>query len=229
MKTISRISKIYSLSLLVSGLFIFSTSSYAAQEEKFDSTLALGGEVHYYSLTNSKMEGLEIGFDSTTALTAKLDYRPLRDWAVKVGLTSFETDMEVGIDERFEHYGSFKQTTISATLLYMSETSKKSPYKMFIGGGLSYHFNDIEKDNQSAYISDFFAKNRTISKVENSLGIHGTIGFKYVLSDHLRIGALLSLSATEAKADVTYPDSSVRESDLSLNAISIGTGLEYQF
>ncbi|MDH3976372.1 MAG: porin family protein [Deltaproteobacteria bacterium] len=221
--------KKYFIPFVGAGLLFISTASFGAEEETFNSSLSVGAEINHLSLTNSKVEGVEIGFDSATVLAAKLDYRLLQNWTLRIGTGSFETDIEAGLDDRFEHYGSFKQKTYSLMLLYMTETSKRSPFKMFIGGGLSYHINDIDKESQSPAISDFFAKNRTISNIENSIGAHGTLGFKYMVSDHLLVGLSLSLSATDAKVDVTYPDSTVRESNLSLNAISVGTALEYQY
>lgn len=213
----------------MAGLLSMATDSLAAEKEEYEKTFSIGFDVQRLSYTNSRVEGVETGFDPATVPTVRLDYRPLQNWAIRISASAFETDIEAGSEDRFENYGTFRQKTYSLTLLYMTETSKKSPFKMFIGGGLSYHVNDIEKDDQSETISDFFAMNRTISNIDDSIGLHGTLGFKYRLSEHLLVNASLALSATDADVEVTFPDSTVRESNLSLNAISIGTGLEYQF
>ena len=157
---------------MAAAMLFFSSPATAAEKKEDKKTLSLGVDLQRLSYTNSKVEGVEIGFDSATVPVIRLDYKPLQNWALRLSASAFETDIEAGNDERFEHYGSFSQKTLSATLLYMTKTSERSPFRMFIGGGLSYHQNDMERENQSEAIADFFALNRTLSDIDDLSLIH---------------------------------------------------------
>ncbi|MDT8317727.1 MAG: OmpW family outer membrane protein [bacterium] len=90
--------------------------------------------------------------------------------------------------------------------------------------------NDIERDSgQSQEIKDFFALNRTITEIEDSIGVHGVIGFEYSFTKSWILNGDVLLSTTEADAKVRYPDAKVRDTTITMNSFVLGLGLKYRY
>ncbi len=225
-KIVRPICAIFLLLLIV----LYCSPAFAAEDPGLKGKIDFGAKLSHIAIGNSVVAGVDAAFDTTDTVFLSLTYHPVKYLSLELGAASFETDIKLGFDEVFETYGTFSQSAVFLTLRYEGEMQKKDNFRMFVGAGLARYFNDIERDSgQSSEVKDFFALNRTITEIEDSTGFHGTIGFEYSFTKSLILNADVLLSATEANAKVRYPDSTVRESTMGLNAFIIGAGLKYRF
>ena len=209
---------------------LYCSPGFAAEEPGLKGKIDVGAKLSHIAIGNSVVDGVDAAFDTTNTLTLALTYHPVEYLSLELGAASFETDIELGIDEVFEQYGTFSQKSLSFTLKYEGEMEKKDDFRMFFGAGLAGYFNDIEKDGgQSSEIKDFFALNKTITEIENSIGFHAVIGFEYAFTKSLILSGDALLSSSEADAQVRYPDSTTRDTTITLNAFVLGAGLKYRF
>ena len=212
-------------------MILFSCSpALAAEKPGLKGRLDVGAKFYHIAISNSVVAGVDAAFDTVDTLSLSLTYHPVEYLSLELGASSLETDIRLGADEIFADYGTFSQNAISLTLKYEGEMEEKDDFRMFVGAGLSRYFNDIERDGgQSAEIKDFFALNRTITEIEDSTGYHANIGFEYLLAGSWILTADILLSGSEATARVRYPDSTIRETTMSLNAFAFGAGLKYRY
>ena len=225
-KAMKRICVIFPLFLIA----LYCSPAFAAEEPTLKGKIDFGAKISHVGIANSVVAGFDAAFDTKNTLFLSLTYHPVEYLSLELGASSFETDIQLGFDEVFEQYGTFSQSALSFTLKYEGEMQKKDDFRMFVGAGLARYFNDIERDSgQSSEVKDFFALNRTITEIEDSTGIHGTIGFEYSFTKSLILSGDVLLSVTEADAQVRYPDSTTRDTNVSLNAFVFGAGLKYRF
>lgn len=209
---------------------LYCSPVFAAEEPGLKGKIDVGAKLSHIAIGNSVVDGVEAAFDTTNTPFLSLTYHLVEYLSIELGAASFETDIKLGADEIFEQYGTFSQKALSFTLKYEGEMEKKDDFRMFFGAGLAGYFNDIEKDGgQSSEIKDFFALNRTITEIEDSIGFHAVIGFEYAFTKSLILSGDVLLSSSEADAQVRYPDSSTRDTTITLNAFVLGAGLKYRF
>jgi len=226
---------VYMLKYVVPAIFaclliILPASSYSAEQKDYRGTKSIGAGIYYIAPANSVLDGVDLVFDESAAGGVNFAYYPMSSLSVEVSTFTYETSFKVGADDRFEEYGSFHQTALNLSALYHEDTEYLPNFRLHIGAGLGYYFNQMERNKGSdGKISDFFALNREITEIDNGMGAHGVLGFNYSYSDKLLFNGNVMISATEAKVSIRYPDSSIRETTLGINAIIFGAGLNYSF
>lgn len=216
--------------LLLFLIALYSSPAFAVEELSLKGKLDFGAKLSHIAIANSVVAGVDVAFDTTDTVFLSLTYHPVKYLSLELGAASLETDIELGFDETFAPYGTFSQSAVSFTLKYEGEMQKTDNFRMFLGAGLALYSNDIERDSeQTLEVKDFFALNRTITEIEDSIGYHGTIGFEYLITKSVILSADVLLSASEANAKVLYPDSTIRETTTALNAFVFGAGLKYRY
>lgn len=212
-------------------IVLFYSPGFAAEEPGLKGKIDVGAKLSHLAIANSVVDGVDAAFDTTNTLTLALTYHLVEYLSLELGAASFETDIELGIDEVFEQYGTFSQKSLSFTLKYEGKMEEKDDFRIFGGAGLAGYFNDIERDSgQSQRIKDFFALNKTITEIEDSIGFHAVIGFEYAFTKSWILSGDVLLSSTEADAQVRSPiDSTTRDTTITLNAFVLGAGLKYRF
>lgn len=209
---------------------LYCSPAFSAEEPGLKGKIDVGAKLSHIAIGNSVVDGVEAAFDTTNTPFLSLTYHPVEYLSLELGAASFETDIKLGADEVFEQYGTFSQKVLSFTLKYEGEMEKKDDFRLFFGAGLAGYFNDIEKDGgQSSEIKDFFALNKTITEIENSIGFHAVIGFEYAFTKSWILSGDVLLSSSEADAQVRDPDSTTRDTTITLNAFVLGAGLKYRF
>lgn len=211
-------------------IVLYCSPAFSAEEPGLKGKIDVGAKLAHVAIANSVVAGVDAAFDTTNTLTLALTYHPVEYLSLELGAASFETDIQLGADEVFEQYGTFSQKSLSFTLKYEGKMDEKDDFRIFLGAGLAGYFNDIERDSgQSSEIKDFFALNRTITEIEDSIGFHATIGFEYAFTKSWILSGDVLLSSMEADAQVRYPDSTTRDTTVTLNAFILGAGLKYRF
>ena len=209
---------------------LYCSPAFAAEEPGLKGKIDVGAKLAHVAISNSVVADVDAAFDTTNTPFLSLTYHLVEYLSLELGTFSFETDIKLGADEIFEQYGTFSQSALSFTLKYEGEMDEKDDFRMYGGAGLAGYFNDIERDSgQSQDIKDFFALNRTITEIEDSIGFHATIGFEYAFTKSWILSGDVLLSSSEADAQVRYPDSTTRDTTITLNAFILGAGLKYRF
>ncbi len=200
-----------------------------AEKEKMKGKVGVALKFAHTPIGDSSLDSIDANFDSTTFVGLGVSYFPIENCSLELTVGSLETNIHLKAGSESAFFGKLEQIPVLLTAK-VRNSSFFDKITLYGGGGIGYYFNDISDNNLAGgKVNSFFALNRTVTKTDNSFGLHGVAGFEYAFTKNVALDADFTFSFTDATVEVRRADGSTKKFDVALNALMIGFGLKYYF